>query len=173
MYAVVGCRDCGAYWVVDGDPQTTSCPRCGTRHRFSKLHRFAETADADAAREARSRLIRERGNAEDAVQDLDSYASMGNRLDDAGVDDVEFLAASGIDPDETAEAGERATAGRERRSRREVVRDGLRVLDDPTETDVVAYAGEHGVPAEYVRRALSQLVAAGDVTETNGRYRLL
>lgn len=171
MYAVVGCRDCGAYWVVEGDPVTTRCPRCSTRHRFAKLHRFAEADDPDVAREARSRIVREQAGAEEV--ELDDFSAMEDRLDEAGLDDAEFLAASGIDLAETESAAERATGSRDTRSRREILLDGLRDLDAPTEEDLVAHAAEHGIPAAYVSRTLERLRRNGDVTESDGRYRLL
>lgn len=171
MYAVVGCRECGAYWVVEGAPETTRCPRCSTRHRFEKLHRFAEADDPDAAREARSRIVREQAGAD--VDDLEDFASMEDRIDEAGVDDAAYLAGSGIDPAETEAAADRATAGTERRSRREVLLDGIRRLEAPTEDDLTVYAAEHGVSAAYVRRTIERLRRAGDVTETDGHYRLL
>lgn len=171
MYAVVGCRDCGAYWVVEGAPETTRCPRCSTRHRFDKLHRFAEADDPDAAREARSRVVREQAGADEA--DLEDFTTMGGRIDEVGVDDAEYLAASGIDPAETEAAVDRATAGADRRSRREILLDGIRRLEAPTEDDLTTYAAEHGVSASYVRRTIERLRQAGDVTETDGHYRLL
>ena len=57
MYAVVGCNECDALWVVEGRPESTSCPRCEKRHRFGKLKKFYESEHADEAREARSRLF--------------------------------------------------------------------------------------------------------------------
>ena len=49
MYAVVGCSNCRALWVVEDRPETTQCPRCRTSHRFGRLKAFAETDSADAA----------------------------------------------------------------------------------------------------------------------------
>lgn len=171
MYAVVGCRDCGAYWVVEGTPETTRCPRCATRHRFTALHRFAEAEDLTTAREARSRIIRERAGADDA--DIEDIAAMEDQIETAGLSDTEFLAASGIDPEATEEAGERAVAGPARKSRREVLMDGLRALETPTEEALVAYAAEYDVPASYVRTALERLQRQGAVSESDGEYRLL
>jgi hypothetical protein len=57
--------------------------------------------------------------------------------------------------------------------RKETVETALRDLDRPTEAEVVDYAGERGIPADYVRSALDRLARRGRVTETNGRYRLL
>jgi DNA-binding IclR family transcriptional regulator len=49
----------------------------------------------------------------------------------------------------------------------------LREQDAPTEASVVDYATERGVPAAYVRDALDKLVRRGEVTESDGTYRLL
>ncbi len=174
VYRVVGCRDCGALWIVADRPETTRCPRCGRRHRFERLHAFAEAAEEDAARQARARLLAERSGHGEAFADLDDAATMAGRLDAAGVPDVEYLEGSGLDADAVAEAGERATSGPARApSRREAVLDALRELDRPEEAEVVEHAADRGVPAEAASDLLARLVRAGEVSESGGRYRLL
>lgn len=170
MFAVVGCGRCNAFWVVEGRPETTSCPRCEKRYSFGKLTKFAETEAADAAREARSRLLQDRG---DVNADLDSFTGMGDRAMDAGMDDEEFLGASGVDADEVAAAADRADSSGGSRSNREVVLDGLRDLDEPTAADLKAYAADRGVGKSYVERALRKLREQGAVSETDGVYRRL
>jgi DNA replicative helicase MCM subunit Mcm2 (Cdc46/Mcm family) len=175
MYAVVGCSDCQALHVVEGRPETTTCPQCGNRRQFAKLKRFVTTDDPDHAREVRAAMLAKRQGREDAFEQLDSFAEMDTYLDEAGVDDEEYLDASGVDPDAVAEAGDRAESGRagSSTSRKETVLAALRELDEPTEADVVEYAEERGVPADYVRNALTKLVRRGEVSETRGTYRLL
>lgn len=175
VYAVVGCGECGALWVVEGRPESTGCPRCGTRHRFDRLRRFVETDDEDRARQARASMLAERSGHGDAFDDLDSFADLGARLDDVGVSDEEYLGAAGIDLDAVAEAAEEATTGRGGggRSRRAVVESALRELDAPTEASVVDYAAERGVPRAAARRLLDRLVSSGAATVDEGGYRLL
>jgi hypothetical protein len=179
MYAVVGCNDCGDYWIV-ADPdgsESAECPRCGKRHRLGKLKRFVETDDRDAARQTRAALLaRKRGESE-TFADLDSVAEMGERVEGSGVPDREYLEASGLDADAVADAGARADAGPGgsggSRSRREIVEAAIRQGDRPDEEAVVAYATDHGVPAEAARDLLTKLVRRGTVSESRGRYRLL
>lgn len=174
MYRVVGCRDCGALWIVADRPETTACPRCGTRHPFDALHAFAEVEDEAAARAARASLLADRAGHGDAFGDVDDVASLGTQLDSAAVSDVEYLEASGLDADAVAAAGERATAGPGRTpSRREVVLAALEALDRPTEAEIVDYATERDVPAEAVPALLERLVHAGEVSVSGGRYRRL
>jgi len=170
MYAVVGCNRCSALWVVEGRPETTGCPQCRKRHRYANLKKFVETDDADRAREARAAMLADRSGTGDA--DLD-FSAMAREAEDAGMSDEAYLDAAGVDADAVADAGERADRSESSRSRREIVLDALRELDRPTGEAVVEYAGEDGVPADYVREALAKLVERGDVTETGGRYRLL
>ena len=177
MYAVVGCSDCRALWVIEGRPETTECPRCGTTRTRARRRTFLETEDPDHAREARAAMLAERQGHADAFADLDTFADMEALLDEAGVDDAEYLAGSGLDPDVVAEAGERAMespggAGGGQ-SREAVVRAALRELTEPGLAEVVAYAGERGVEAEPVERTLETLVRAGEVTESRGTYRLV
>lgn len=174
MYRVVGCRECGALWIVADHPETTTCPRCGRRHPFERLHAFAASDDEDAARQARARLLAERSGHDEAFADLDDVATMAGQLDAAGVSDVEYLEGAGLDADAVAEAGERAGSGPARGpGRREAVLAALRELDRPTEAAVVEHAAERGVPAEAAADLLARLVRAGEVSESGGRYRLL
>jgi DNA-directed RNA polymerase subunit RPC12/RpoP len=178
MYAVVGCNECGTRWLLSDPDEADSaqCPRCGKRHRTRKLKRFYQSEDRDAARQVRAAILAERSGHKDAFDDLESVAEMEARVADAGVDDEEYLTGSGLDADEVTEAGERATSrhtGGGSRSRPDVVRDALREADRPTESDVVDYAVEAGVPAEAARDVLDRLTRRGEVTESRGVYRLL
>jgi len=172
MYAVVGCGECSALWIVEGRPETSQCPRCGTTRRYEKRREFVTTDDENHAREVRSSMLANRQDLGDAFADLDSFAEMESYVDDAGVDDETYLAESGVDTDEVAAAADRfeqGTAGGQ--SRKETVQEALRELDEPDEEAVVAYASEHGVPPAYTKKALEKLVRAGEVTENGGRYR--
>ena len=174
MYAVGGCSECQALWIVEGSPDTTRCPRCGSRRQHEKRRTFVETDDEDRAREVRASMLATRQGHGDAFAELDSFAEMDDRVDDAGVGDEAFLEGSGIDAEEVAAAGERADSGTGgSRSRAETVRAALRELDDPTGDDVVAYAADRGLSESYVRRALEKLVRAGEASESRGVYRLL
>lgn len=171
MYAVVGCNECAALWVVEGRPDTTACPRCRKRHQFKKLKQFFTHEEADMAKEIRSRMLRQRAGFDDV--ELDSFAGLEDAAMDAGVSDAEYLEASGLDAAEIEAAGERAEQGSNSRPRKEVVLDALRELDSPTEEDVVEYAADAGVGSDYVQRALGKLTRRGDVSESRGVYRLL
>lgn len=170
MYAVVGCGRCSALWVVEGWPETTQCPRCRKRHRFERLKKFVETEDPERAREARASMLADR---EDAAADL-NFSRLARDAEEAGVDDAEYLEASGVNADAVEAAGDRAE-GRVggSRSRREVVVDALRALDRPTEEEVVEHVRGGGISPEYVRKALRKLEARGEITERDGHYRLL
>lgn len=115
-------------------------------------------------------MLADRSGAGDA--DLD-FSEMAREAEDAGMSDEAYLDAVDVDADAVADAGERADRSGSSRSRREIVLDALRDLDRPTEAEVVEYADENGVPVDYVREALAKLVERGDVTETDGQYRLL
>jgi predicted nucleic acid-binding Zn-ribbon protein len=171
MYAVVGCNRCGALWLLSDPGATATCPQCSKRHQTRKLKRFYESDDREAARQARAAMLADRQGESGAFGELESVEEMERRLDDAGVDDREFLTASGLDADAVEDAGD---VSRDRsRSRTELVRDAVAEQDRPTESDVVAYAEARGVPAETARNVLERLARAGEVSEHRGRYRLL
>ena len=165
MYRVVGCRDCGALWIVADRPETTRCPRCGTRHRLDRLHAFYEADDAAAARAARTALLAERaGGADRPRGPEDVEAVRGSEAD--------HLEGVGIDAAAVAEAGARATSGPPKAAaKRETVIAALEALDRPTEAEVVGYAADRDVPPEAVADVLEKLVRAGEVSESGGRYR--
>jgi len=175
MYAVVGCSDCDHLWLLS-DPrtaETATCPRCGRTHRTKKLRRLAEAEDREPARQARAALLAKRGGNSEAFAETAHVAEMERALDDSGVDDREYLEGSGLDADAVAEAGERTSSRSDSRSRPEVVRDALREHDAPTAADVSAYAESHGVPGEKATELLERLTRRGEVSESNGTYRLV
>ncbi|WP_050049383.1 DUF5817 domain-containing protein [Halanaeroarchaeum sulfurireducens] len=173
MYAVVGCSDCGALWVVQGRPETTSCPRCGSRHRFGALEKFVTTDDEDHARDVRATMLADERGGDEAVEQLKPYAEMESDIDEVGPSDEEYLTASGVDPAAVEQAGERTTKQRRSRSQREVVLDALDDLENPDEAGIVEYAAERGVPADYVRTALEKLLRRGEIAGGSDGYRLL
>lgn len=176
MYAVVGCRDCTALWLVEGSPETTTCPRCGRRHQFDRLKQFVTTDDEDHAREVRASMLANRSDHGDAFATVDSFAELDEQLTDTVIDDEAYLDAKGVDVEAVDAAAERATQGSAQTGsggRQAIVRSALEELDDPTVEAVIEYAANRGVPADYVRTALEKLVQTGAVSESDGRYRLL
>jgi len=175
MYAVVGCSDCDHLWLLS-DPrtaETATCPRCGRTHQTKKLRRLAEDENREAARQARAALLAKRGGNSEAFAETAHVAEMERDLDDSGVDDQEYLQGSGLDPEAVAAAGERASSRSGSRSRDEVVRDAIREHDAPTAATVAAYAESHGVPGKKAEELLEKLAHRGEVSESNGAYRLL
>jgi hypothetical protein len=175
MYAVVGCSDCSALWVVADRPDTSQCPRCGTRHRYDLLREFVTTDDENHAREVRASMLANRSDEGDAFAELDAFDDLEDDAMAAGIDAETYLESAGIDPDETAAAGERAADGTASTgtSKRETVLAGLEELDEPTEAALVEYAADRGVDSEYVRRSLEKLRRAGEVAKRDGQFRLL
>ncbi|MDB2238208.1 DUF5817 domain-containing protein [Halorubrum ezzemoulense] len=176
MYAVVGCNECANMWLVT-DPETSEtakCSRCGKTHRTAKLKRFFESEERAAARQARSALLAKKRGDSAAFAEVDHVADLEAAVEDAGIGDREYLESSGIDADAVDEAASRAEGGGGgSRSRTEVVRDAVDALDDPTEAAVVDRAAADGVPADAAREILTRLAHRGELTESNGRYRLL
>lgn len=174
MYAVVGCSECSALWVIEGRPETTTCPRCGTRHQTDQRKRFVETEDKAKAREIRASMLANRQGEREAFANVGAYDDLEAQLETAGVDDETYLGAKGVDPTAAEAAGERALDGAGgSQSRKETIREGIRTLETPTETELIEYATDRGVPAETVTTAVEKLQAAGEITKTDDGYRLL
>lgn len=173
MYAVVGCSECSALWVVEGRPETTECPRCDSRRQYAKLKKFVTTEDGDHARGVRSALLAARSDAGDDVTAA-SFAEMAAETDAVGPSHEEYLEGSGIDPDAVAEAGERATGGTDgSQSRDEVVRSAVRDLPDPTRESVLSRAEDRGVDRDAAGRILDRLRERGEAVVSDGVYRLV
>ncbi|GGL27119.1 hypothetical protein GCM10009037_08400 [Halarchaeum grantii] len=170
MYAVVGCSDCSMLWVVEGRPERTECPRCGTSKAHAKRKQFVTTEDREHAAEVRASMLANRSGYGEAFADLDSYTEMAERADEAVVDDEEYLDAAGVDAAETRAADERGGGSV---SRTERVKEALRELDSPTADDVAAYCEEHGVSESFAREAVERLARRGEASESRGVYRLL
>ncbi|QPV61341.1 replication protein H [Halosimplex litoreum] len=173
MYAVVGCSDCSMLWVVEGRPETSQCPRCGTTRQYAKRKKFVSTEQEDHAREVRASMLANRQGHGEAFAELDSFTEMERQIDDVGPSDEEYLEGSGLDADAVAEAGERAMEASGSTSRKERVRRAVRECDEATADAVVSHAAERGVDPEYTRKTLQKLVRAGEATENRGVYRLL
>ncbi|WP_114576184.1 DUF5817 domain-containing protein [Saliphagus sp. LR7] len=173
MYAVVGCGECSNLWIVEGRSETSECPRCGTRRAFEKRKQFVETDDADHAREVRASMLAARQGQSDVFADVDSVSELEDQVEDGVIDDEAYLEGSGLDADEIAAAGDRDPRSPSGSSRKDVVERALSELDEPTESEIVEYADDHGVPADYVETALEKLRRRGEVSESGGRYRRL
>ncbi|ELY58971.1 DUF5817 domain-containing protein [Natronolimnohabitans innermongolicus] len=174
MYAVVGCSECSNLWIIEGRSETTQCPRCGARRPYERRKKFVETEDASHARDVRASMLANRQGEGEAFAKLDSYDALEDEVADGVVDDSEYLEASGLDVDELEAAGERDPRGPSRNgSKKEIIEAALEDLERPTEDEVIDYAGERGVGAEYVRDALEKLARRGEVSESRGRYRRL
>lgn len=173
MYSVVGCSQCSALWVIEGDPETSECPRCGRRRPRDKRRIFYRSDDAAEAREARSRLLAERQGAGESFDAVDHFTALEASIDTAGLDDETYLERSGLDPERVAEAGEETTSRGGGQSREETVRGAIRALDEPDASAVVDYCEDRGVSPEAAKEMLQKLVRAGDVVRRDGSYRLL
>lgn len=171
MYAVVGCTDCGNYWLLadPGESDSATCSRCGRRHQTEKLRRFYASEDRDDAREARAALLAKKRGDADAFDEVAHVTDLERAVEGRAVSDEEFLEGSGIDPAEVAAAG--ASSKSTSRSRDEVVRDGVRERD--SESEVLEYAVENGVPRDAAAALLKTLRRRGEVTESGGSLRLL
>lgn len=173
MYAVVGCTECSALWIIETGADTAGCPRCDTRHRTTQLKHLFETESEDQAREARASMLASRQGDSETYAELEDYGTLEEQVGDGVVDDTEYLSGAGLDPESVAAAGERATTSPSSQSRREIVVSAVTSLDAPTAADIIAYAEERGVPESATRALLEKLRRKGLVTERNGSYRLL
>lgn len=171
MYAVVGCSECGTYWLLTDPKESDSatCPKCGRRHQTTKLNRFYETEDREAAREARAALLAKKHGDSAAFDDVAHVSELEERVEESGLSETEYLEASGIDADEVQAAGD--TSKEPSRSRDEKVRDAVR--EGGTEADVLDRAVDDGVPRGAAEKLLEKLRRQGEVIQSGGELRLV
>ena len=176
MYAVVGCTECAAMWLLN-DPSastTARCPRCGRTHQTKKLKRFFQSSARDAAREARAALLAKKHGDSEAFAAVEHTAVLEQAVEDAGIDDREYLEASGIDADAVFEAGKRVNTGASGSSSpTAVIRDAIHECEEPTADRIIAYAAKHDVETSDTRKILKKMTQRGEVTESRGKYRIL
>ena len=171
MYAVVGCTECGTYWLLT-DPResdSATCPKCGRRHQTQKLNRFYETDDREAAREARAALLAKKHGDSAAFDDVAHVSELEERVEESGMSERDYLEQSGIDADEVQDAGD--TSQEPSRSRDEKVRDAVR--EGGTEVEIIERAVEDGVPRDAAEKLLEKLRRQGEVIQSGGELRLV
>lgn len=177
MYAVVGCTDCSMLWLLS-DPHsstTAQCPRCGRTHQTKNLKRLFESDDRTAAQQARSALLAKKQGNSEAFAEVDHVADLEPQTDQPVIEDREYLEASGIDADEAAAAGDHSAGGGSK-PRDEIVREAVDAAGGdgrPTESEIISYAEQQGVPPEKASELLIKLCRRGEASESGGRYRLL
>lgn len=171
MYAVVGCTDCGSYWLLTDPDQSDSatCPTCGRRHQTSKLRTFFESDDREAAREARAALLAKKQGDSEAFADVDHVSELEAQVEESGLSEAEYLEQSGVDADAVQAAAD-TESGRSR-SRDEKVRDAVR--EGETEADILSRAVEDGVPQDAATELLEKLRRQGEVIQSGGELRLV
>jgi hypothetical protein len=133
-----------------------------------------ESDDRNAARQARSALLAKKQGDSAAFADVDHVADLETQTDKPVVDDREYLEAAGLDADEVAAAGDHSGGGS--KSRDEIVREAVRKTggdDQPTESEIVSYAEQQGVPNTKTSELLLKMCRQGEASESGGRYRLL
>lgn len=171
MYAVVGCTECGTYWLLT-DPResdSATCHTCGRRHQTSKLKHFFESEDREAAREARAALLAKKHGDSAAFDEVAHVSELEAKVEESGMSEAEYLEQSGLDPDEVREAGD--TSKESSRSRDEKVRDAVR--EGGTEEEIVSRAVDDGVPRGAAEKLLEKLRRQGEVIQSGGELRLV
>ncbi len=171
MYSVVGCPECEAITVVADRPETTGCPRCRKRLTFEDLRVIYQSDNADEAREIRGRLLADRSGHADAFESVDSFAALETEIEDAGLAAKAYRQLAGGGNTSPTPATARTESGSGNRTER--VKNAIRSLEQPTREAIIEHATENGVPTDAAASILEKLRQNGELTVTDGAYRLL
>lgn len=164
MLTVVVCPDCQYIWIVEDEPDTTTCGRCGTAHQFKNLRHLKETSDKESARRYRALFAADINDNRDAFEDAVENADIFSEPD-SDFDREELIEEAGFDTESVKEAGDVSASGS--RSEKEIVRDGIEELNEPSVEDVVTYAGDRGVGEEKTRKVIDKLREQGRIAGRN------
>lgn len=166
MYVVVGCPACHELWIREAGGERTRCPECRRTHAVDRLEPLFRAESVDAARDARTQLLAERADAEDAA----SFSELREDATTPVVTEEEHMTTFGIDAAEVAAAGTEETGSRDRQ---QIVTDAITESEPATADRIVETAAAAGVPSEATEALLERLRRAGDVAVNDGVYRLL
>lgn len=166
MYAVVGCPSCGTLWIRETGGEQTTCPACRRTHDADRLQPLFESEEIDDARDARTALLAERNDENEVA----SFGDLAEAAADPVVEPAEQLAAAGIDPTELEGIADTDPTSR---NRQQIVRDAIAAAEPATADEIVEAAAADGVPPAAARDLLEKLRTSGQVTTTDGRYRLV
>lgn len=173
LRTVTVCPDCKYVFIVKKTPETTACGRCRSRHTFTELKHYYQSEDAEAARKVRAKV---QASVQDLGEDYDRAKERGvleAEVEQAITDD-EYLDQHGVDPEEVADAEERATEGPAHdKSKKDIVLDAVREQDQPDRDDVAEYARQYGMDPDRALTMLDKFRQNGDVGGNhNGPFRV-
>ncbi|WP_330630298.1 DUF5817 domain-containing protein [Halocatena halophila] len=171
MYSVVGCPECEAITVVADRPETTGCPRCRKRLTFEKLRVIYQSDDPDKAREIRGRLLADRSGHADAFESVDSFAALETEIEESGISPKAYRQLAGGGEKSPTPVSARTESGSGNRTDR--VKKAIRSQEKPTRGTIIKQATENGVPKKAAESILEKLRQNGELTVTDGAYRLL
>lgn len=178
MYAVVGCTDCEALWIVEDLPaaKTATCPQCQRCHQAKTLRQLATESSHQAAQQARSALLAHQQGNSAAFASIGHISELESRLaqEETGVTDREYLSESGLDPATVADAEAKMTESvSSSPSPIDQVKAAIDTLGEPTESNIVATVAENGVEADRIRTLIEKLHRQGEITKERDRFRRL
>lgn len=163
LRTVTVCPDCKYVFIVKDQPDRTQCGRCETRHTFQKLQHYYQSEDAEAARQVRTKV---RATVTESVDHYDRAKETGvlEAEVESVVSDDDYLDQHGVDPEEVAEAEERATQSpSHNKSKKDIVLDAVREQDSPGRDDVREYARQFGMDPDRATKMLDKFRHEGDV----------
>lgn len=168
-YTVVVCTECDYVWIVQDEPDTTSCKQCDTQHKFRKLKHLYTGDDYEKAKEARTLKQAEIQGIDHIYKQLLEDGDFDSDVKDAVVDE-KYLQKQNVDPTEVY--GE--DNNEKPQSKREIIEVAIDELDTPTDENVIEFAEEYGLEEEEVTEFIDLLCRHGEaMRKRDGTIRLL
>lgn len=165
MYTVVLCPDCQFVWIVNGQPDRTSCQRCQSSHKFGKIRHLKRVESNEEAREWRTALWADINGRKEEFEEVTKQVDIFEDRD-LDVDHDEVFEKYGVNKDEVEEASD--VKRKKSQSDRDVITSALEDLENPSTDEVVSYASERGVGEEKTLKVIEKLRRSGQLIRKNG-----
>lgn len=161
MYTVVVCSNCKHTWIVKDRPERSQCRKCRKTRLFSKLKKYYQDDDLEAAQLARAHAQAKVNDQEERFQDALDRGVLDQEIQSVFGED-EFAEKKGIDKEELrSEVEDLIESPTTSLSQREIIKDAIQKQANPSLDEFIAYVDDRGVDTDKAVLHLEKLVRSG------------
>lgn len=163
MFTVVVCSECKFVWIIQGRPDVSQCGRCRKRTKFSKLKKYFQSSDMEAARLARSHAQAKVNKQGLKFEKAMETGVLEQEIEDA-VTETEYLNEKGIGARNVIQAVEESfQANSIPNSKFEIVERALTNHEATSLDEFVNYTSGHGLHENDALKMLKKRFESDDL----------